>query len=387
MAVDLGCLNVVNACSCMMRFAPSSLNSPPVRTGYNQPPFMQQRLGTIDALRGIAALSVAWYHFTHGTTLLSHGWLKASGNYGWVGVEMFFVISGFIIPYSLHKSRYHSRNFGVFLLKRIARLDPPYIADILLIIALSYVVTFAPGFRGEWPHYSASQLLFHLAYFNSFVGKPWINVVFWSLGIEFQYYLMIGAVFPLLVERRSSVRLAFLALLIAASILIRRYTLVFVWFPLFVSGILVFQRKTGLISRPMLFAGLAVTSLVGWFVNGHLVSVVVLATALAIECIEIPSSRVTKVGLISYSVYLLHVPIGGKIVNLGTRFAHSTPAQIAVLAAAVAGTMLASIVFYRYVELPSMRLSSSIQYQAHRLHAGSARVPLVGTAAGQVESA
>jgi len=193
---------------------------------------MQQRLGTIDALRGIAALSVAWYHFTHGSTLLSQGWIKASGNYGWVGVEMFFVISGFIIPYSLHKAGYHSRDFGLFVVKRIARLDPPYIADILLIIALSYVVTFVPGFRGEVPHYTASQLLCHLAYFNSFVGKPWVNVVFWSLGIEFQYYLLIGVLFPLLVERRAPLRFGFLALLIAASILIRRYTLVFVWFPL-----------------------------------------------------------------------------------------------------------------------------------------------------------
>ncbi len=344
---------------------------------------MQQRLGTIDALRGVAALSVAWYHFTHA---LPQPWIKASGNYGWAGVEMFFVISGFIIPYSLHRSGYHSRDFPLFLVKRIARLDPPYIADILLIIALSYVVTLFPGFRGDWPHYTASQLLCHLAYFNSFVGKPWVNVVFWSLGIEFQYYLMIGALFPLLVNRRPLVRLGFLALLIVASLVIRRYTLVFVWFPLFVSGILVFQRKIGLISPRMMLAGLAITGVVAWFVNGHLVSVVVVATALVIEYVEITASRFTKVGLISYSVYLLHVPVGGRIMNLGTRIAHTAPLQLMVLIAATAGTLVVSFIFYRYVELPSQRLSSSIRYGRRSLQGDAPRVPLAAAAAHQAQS-
>ena len=345
---------------------------------------MRRRLGTIDGLRGLAAFSVAWFHFTNGANLLPNGWLKSSGQYGWVGVEMFFVISGFIIPYSLYRSGYRSRDFGFFLIKRIARLDPPYFADILFVIALSYLVLLAPGFQGELPHYTWTQLLCHVGYINTIVGKPWVNVVFWSLGIEFQYYVTIGALFPLLVHRRRAVRFGFLAVLIVAAVLVRRGSLVFVWFPLFVTGILTFQRKVDLISTRTLLAGLAVTGAVCWFVNGHLISIVVVATALTIQFVHIPTSRLTNLGLISYSLYLLHVPVGGKIVNIGTRFAHTLPAQALVLAVAVVGSIAASVLLYRFVELPSQRLSSSIRYRGDNVKPEPAPALLVAVA-GQAD--
>src|SRR5229473_3266591 len=109
--------------------------------------YSRGRVTTVDALRGIASLSVAWFHFTHGNpTFLSEGVLKSSGEYGWAGVHMFFVISGFVIPYALYKAQYSSRQFGRFLAKRIIRLDPPYFADIGLILALAYLVPLIPSF-------------------------------------------------------------------------------------------------------------------------------------------------------------------------------------------------------------------------------------------------
>ena len=88
-----------------------------------------RRVEILEPLRGLAALAVAWFHFTNATGLLPEGWLRASGRYGWLGVEVFFVISGFIIPYSLFNAGYRfPRHAGRFILKRIVRLDPPYIA-------------------------------------------------------------------------------------------------------------------------------------------------------------------------------------------------------------------------------------------------------------------
>jgi peptidoglycan/LPS O-acetylase OafA/YrhL len=314
------------------------------------------RLATVDCLRGIAALAVVWYHCTVGSGVLHDGWLYRSGRYGWLGVEMFFAISGFLIPYSLHKAGYRSGDFGRFLVKRIARLDPPYFATILLCIALSYAVTLAPGFRGAWPHYTWSQLAAHVAYVNSFVHLRWVNVVFWSLGIEFQYYLLIGLAFPLLVACGSGVRFGFLGLLLALSVLIRDEALVFRYLPLFVAGILAFQSKAGLISTRALLGGLAATAVAGPIAG------LGIATALMIRFVKLPASRATAFGAISYSLYLLHVPIGGRIMNLGGRFAHGTPALVLLLMTAVGASILAAAIFYRLVELPSQRLSSSIQY-------------------------
>lgn len=322
------------------------------------------RLGTVDCLRGVAALSVAWYHCTNGSGVLHEGWLRSSGSYGWLGVEMFFVISGFIVPYSLYAAGYHGRDFGRFLVKRIARLDPPYFCDILLCIALSYLVTLAPGFRGGRPQYTWGQLAAHIDYVNSVVHLRWVNVVFWSLAIEFQYYLLIGITFPLLVARRNVVRFGFLGLLLVLSIPIRDGSLVFFYLPLFVAGMLAFQCKAGLISTRVLLGGLLVAGAVGCFGNGPLTACVGVATALIVRFVKLRSSRLTGFGLISYSLYLLHVPIGGKIMNLGGRFVHGAPAMIALLAAAMAASIAAAAVFYRYVELPSQRLSSSIRYKA-----------------------
>jgi peptidoglycan/LPS O-acetylase OafA/YrhL len=313
----------------------------------------------------VAALAVAWFHFTNGSGVIPDGWLLRSGRYGWVGVEMFFVISGFIIPYSLHKAGYRSSDFGRFLVKRIARLDPPYFADILLCIALSYLVTLAPGFRGEWPRYTWEQLAAHVAYVNSFLHLRWVNVVFWSLGIEFQYYLLIGLAFPLLVARGRGLRYGFLGLLLAAPAVLRDESLLFHYLPLFVAGILTFQCRAGLISTRVLLVGLALAGAVSCAANGVVAAGAGVGTALVIRFVDLPNSRLTGFGLISYSLYLLHVPVGGKIMNLGGRFVHGAPALMVLLAAAMGASIGAAAIFYRLVELPSQRLSTSIRFRAN----------------------
>jgi peptidoglycan/LPS O-acetylase OafA/YrhL len=132
----------------------------------------------------------------------------------------------------------------------------------------------------------------------------------------------------------------------------------------------------GLISTRVLLAGLAATAIAGP------IAAVGVATALTIRFVEVPASPAARFGSISYSLYLLHVPVGGKIMNLGGRFAHSTPALAALLALAVGASILAAAVFYRFVELPSQRLSSAIPWR--RLSVCSAETHL--GAAGREES-
>src|SRR5215471_12732327 len=129
---------------------------------------------TVDTLRGLASLAVCWFHLTNGNpTFLANGILKSSGAYGWLGVEVFFVISGFVIPYSLYKGRYRISDIGRFICKRIIRLDPPYLVTIVLIIILAFVSAHLPGYRGGPFQIGAIQLILHLGYLNVFFGYPW----------------------------------------------------------------------------------------------------------------------------------------------------------------------------------------------------------------------
>ncbi len=223
------------------------------------------RIATVDALRGIAAFGVAWFHFTNlNSAFLPEGFLKSSGRYGWLGVEMFFVISGFVIPHALYRAQYQLPHYGRFLAKRIIRLDPPYLADICLVLALAYVVPLAPQFRGGPPMYSFAQLLGHLGYVNSLIGKPWVNPVFWTLGIEFQYYLLIGLIFPVLVSSNRLIRLALMLALLLPAFFAPRPSLIFTWLPFFVAGILTFQKKVGHLSDGFFATGLAVVFSIIW---------------------------------------------------------------------------------------------------------------------------
>ncbi len=126
-----------------------------------------------------------------------------TGKYGYLGVDIFFVISGFVIPWSLYRSRYVLRDYPRFVLKRNVRLYPPYLASIAItILATNFVLV--PLFHIPRMTITGRDLLWHFAYLNDLVHVPWVNVVYWTLAIEFQWYLLIGLVLPLLASRAQA---------------------------------------------------------------------------------------------------------------------------------------------------------------------------------------
>lgn len=328
------------------------------------------RLGTIDALRGIAALAVSWFHFTCGhPRFLEPGLLKNTGCYGWLGVEVFFVISGFVIPYALSRGGYRLGDYGRFLLKRIVRLDPPYLASLAITIALLYVSAAMPGYRGAPVSVSVTQVALHLGYLNVLFGYPWLNPVYWTLAIELQYYLLVGLTFPILASPSAIVRASAAAAMLGLALLLPLDPYIPHWLPLFLLGILVFQLKEGRIGGGAFLAWTGVTAAVVVVTHGVLVAAVVVATALVIAFARLGAvGPLGFLGSVSYSLYLLHVPIGGRVINLGERLAHSTLTRIPFLAGAVAVSLLAAWVLARLVERPAQQWSSRILYSRSRPH-------------------
>jgi peptidoglycan/LPS O-acetylase OafA/YrhL len=315
----------------------------------------RDRIPVIDQLRGLAALSVAWFHLTNA----HDGWVAISGTWGWLGVDAFFVISGFVIPYALAGSHpsYGLRDFPRFLARRIVRLEPPYLASIAAVIVLNILAASTPIFHGARPSYDWLQILAHLCYLIPLTDFKWIQPVYWSLAYEFAFYLMIGLIFPLIgpSPRRWEARAAAAAIiaLVAAGAVSHLVAL-------FVMGFAVHRRLTAGCDLAWTLA-LIVASAGAMAADGAWEKAAVgAATALAIlfhRTVPAVTGRLgatlTGLGAISYSLYLLHVPIGGKVVNFGRRFVEGAAAELVLSIGALAISITAAVVFWRLVEQPA----------------------------------
>lgn len=147
------------------------------------------RLDAIHCLRGLAALAVCLLHVSVATTHHFPDSITTIGNLGGFGVPVFFVISGFVVPLSLLGSGYTIRSFPRFVLRRVTRLDPPYFA----VLALALLSAYAVRLMRDTPFpYRFSDVALHVGYLTGLASRPWIVSTFWTLGIEFQYYLLVG---------------------------------------------------------------------------------------------------------------------------------------------------------------------------------------------------
>ena len=255
------------------------------------------------------------------------------------------------------------RDWRRFIARRMVRLDPPYLVTIGLTIGLGYASSLVPAFQGTPPKVSTPQLLAHLGYLNAFLGFPWVNPVFWTLAIEFQYYLAAALLMPFIASADRRVRAVVLAALCLSPLLPLSGDFIFQYAPLFAMGMVAFQHRIGLISRTSF---LTLVTGISAFCLVRMSPVVLLAglgTAYCVGLLKVAVPRwLAFAGLISYSVYLIHVPIGGRVINLGTRLGPSMPTKIGVILAAMSVTTACGYLMYRLVELPAQRWSKRIVY-------------------------
>jgi hypothetical protein len=95
-------------------------------------------------------------------------------------------------------NRLHVCKFLPFLAKRVVRITPSYCAAIVLCIVLGYVSAQSPVYEGAPYDVSVRQLLGNIFYLAEFVAVDWFNPVFWTLAIEFQFYILLGLLWPVI---------------------------------------------------------------------------------------------------------------------------------------------------------------------------------------------
>ena len=176
----------------------------------------RDRLGVLDGLRGFAILLVIWYHLW-----LVSGYIPLSGplqslvENGFLGVDLFFFVSGFCIcyPYARARHEHASRpTLRQFVERRVWKILPSYVLA-LVVFAIAYHARFA-GFVDEALHFVAHLAFVHVWFwptFGSFSGP------LWTLGVEVQFYVLFALLAPQIERRPLVVYGAF----VATSILYR----------------------------------------------------------------------------------------------------------------------------------------------------------------------
>lgn len=363
-------------------------------------------LQKIDALRGIAILGVFLFHTQlelfpgQITDTYSNGRLVVNDlksillnfspvAFGWTGVELFLLISGFLIHLG-YLSQPESFKVFTFFSKRFWRIYPPYLFTLVFFCiagnGIGYYLTTKAGIRDLVTHVFMVQNLYEPAVFG-------INPSLWSLALEIQLYL----VYPilLLLRNRFGMKLTFLLLigLSISTMLVHQFKLVSapvdfmlsnsipaywaVWtagaylaeaylnrqspnrltvlMGVFVSFILLTGSKYFEITNYywLQFATLFWSLVLVWFLNTR------------VKMGHIPMAILTFIGLISYSIYLIHQPFLYKLLRFFKGIPVSPFSFISVIIVLLVIVIL-SFVQYKFVELPAIKIGKRLR-QRHPL--------------------
>ncbi|NJC64036.1 acyltransferase [Planosporangium flavigriseum] len=328
------------------------------------------RLAPLDGLRLVAALTVVFYHYIGQGT---RAWGQPTPHlfptthpvvsYGWTGVQLFFIISGFVICMSAW-----GRSLGDFVISRVVRLYPAYVACVVITTA---VITALPLIDGPPTH---TQFLINLTMLQEPLGVGHIDAVYWTLWAELRFYLLFSLVVWRGVTYRRVVTFCVLGTVAAAAarntdnealrMAIQPENLSF-----FLGGVTVYLMYRfgqnaalwSLLTACYLLGQLRLsdklgdmTEVTGAHGSAWVVSVLLLAFYLLVMAIAFGRSSgadwgwLTTAGALTYPLYLLHEVIGWTLIK---RFHRALPHEVLLIAVVAAMLALAWLV-HRFVERP-----------------------------------
>ena len=316
----------------------------------NQHPKTTQRLEGLDSLRGLAALGVMAYHYA-----------EDRNYYGMLGVELFFVISGFVILMSLEKVK----SLCEFALHRAARLYPAYWFSVAVVGTATLCQS----------QFDLVTLVINVTMLQGFMHVDNLIDPYWTLTYELWFYVVMAIVFAIGHIRnvdRIAVAWFFLMIAVHGALSIGHGWYVYnhwlfklLFMPqfghLFIAGMMIYRVNTGRGSpTTILVLGLALLySLFGrpdWAAIPPLIYFPVNAVFIALVWAASSGrtfglSILASIGVVSYSLYLLHVPIMLMV-------PHDTWKGIAI---SLTITFFVSAFSRRYIERPVLTWTKSLE--------------------------
>ena len=365
------------------------------------------RIPELDGVRGFAILLVLVWHYLQGQIAPDSGpvlaMIKQLLGFTWSGVDLFFVLSGFLIAGILIDNRGKPGYFRTFYMRRICRIFPLYYLNLTLFTVLGGLALYqSPYLAGllqvtpvpEWSYWLFLQNIYMGAY-NSF-GPEWLAVT-WSLAVEEQFYLFL----PLVIRYVPASRLAYVFVWFAIMAVYLRYEVpgftAYINTPWRADSLMVGALLALLVRKPLfvrfvtndcgrrLVYGLFSLLLVGalmtngssqrpfslpftylWLACLYAFLILILLFYRNVWLARMFRNRfLIWLGGISFGVYLIHQPISGFLHGLrGNAVPVMTSWQdVIITLLALGATLLIAQVSYRYYESRFIRLGHRFRYE------------------------
>jgi peptidoglycan/LPS O-acetylase OafA/YrhL len=335
----------------------------------------------LDGLRIIAACAVVVLHYSDyvkdrpaGRFMVDHTWHFN------LFVDLFFVVSGFVIARQYLDRVGEAASTGRFLWRRIARIYPLHLATLAFYVAIALALHSGVGTTDNPARYPFSDLPAQLLLLHAFDGERLtFNFPSWSLSAEMFCYLL----FPLIAAvatRRKALIVALVVLPALANSLYAELAGTAPWadwinkggafraLPGFNLGVACYLFRDRIAGWPVM-PGSFIVSLIafvmfGWLLSPMAALVAVYAIALLAiqsDCAD-RSTLFSKLGFdrwsaLTYSCYMLHIPVATIVLTFGSRLLSPAFPDAKLLLAPVAVIILAgaSVISLRYFETPLRR--------------------------------
>lgn len=327
---------------------------------------MRKRIEELDGLRGIAAVIVVLFHYfkrydqIYGHQNLNTNWTA----YGYNGVHLFFIISGFVIFWSLNNTKKPLD----FIVSRFARLYPIYWAA--LILTFLFITTFGlPGREVSSSSFFANFLMFH-EYFNI----PNVDGAYWTLKVELTFYLWIFIIFILNLLKQIDFFILFLLIIgivlnfnIIETPEIIKELLFIKWLPFFSIGICLYKIYIKEFKKITIF-NLLLAIINTIFIFSFKSFLFYCFFTILVHCavnqnLRFLSNSILKFfGSISYSLYLLHQNIGYVIIRKGYEYNLNSKATMILTILII---IFISYLSTLYIEKPAAKFIKKT-YKKHR---------------------
>jgi len=264
--------------------------------------------------------------------------------------------------YALLKEDYKIKQFFRFLLKRSIRIDPSYYVTILLTLALFSILSHITGFNGERIPFVPGQFIAHLFYAVPFTHYQPYNHVFWTLFVEFQFYLIIGTLY--FISSNNWYRVVFIAAFSLTCFIPvpNSYYMVTSYAPIFGAGMamVTYFKNQKIINLTLPGALLLLIA----FKLGIVIAIVIFLTMMVVLFFTLEIRFLKLLGDVSYSLYLTHplvlIVFSGLLKKANI---NQNQHQLISFVAELASALLFSYIFYKAIEKPTTDLSKKIVYK------------------------